>query len=61
LMEDAGAENVGMDGDWIVGFISPANKIRVLGSLINSNYVVQDVVIEPANIDSEYFKLFEAK
>ncbi|MFI5421537.1 MAG: ABC transporter ATP-binding protein [Nitrososphaerales archaeon] len=61
LMEDAGAENVGMDGEWIVGYISPSNKVRVIGSLIKSNYVVQDLVIEPANIDSEYFKLFEQK
>ncbi len=61
LMEGAGAEDVTMDGEWIVAFVSPANKVKVIGSLIQSNYRVQDLVIEPANIDSEYFKLFEAK
>lgn len=61
LMESAGAEDVALDGEWIVAFVSPENKVKVIGSLIQSNYHVQDVVIEPANIDSEYFKLFEQK
>jgi hypothetical protein len=50
-MEDAGAENVGMDGEWIIGFVSLSNKVRIIGSLIQSNYIVQDLVIEPANIN----------
>jgi len=59
LMEGAGAEDVALDGEWIVAFVAPENKVKVIGSLIQSNYKVQDLVIEPANIDSEYFKLFD--
>jgi ABC-2 type transport system ATP-binding protein len=61
VMEDAGAENVSLDGEWIAAFIAPSNKAKVLGKLMQSNYQIQDLVVEPANIDSEYFKLFETK
>jgi ABC-type multidrug transport system ATPase subunit len=61
VMEDAGAEEVGLDGEWIKAFVSPRNKVKVIGKLMQSNYEIQDLVVEPANIDVEYFKLFEAK
>lgn len=61
VMEDSGAEGVSLDGEWIKAFVSPSNKVKVIGKLIESNYQIQDLVVEPANIDVEYFKLFQEK
>ena len=59
LIQDLVGSEVIVKGNWLTASLMSADKMKVLKSLIDSGIRVDDLLIEPTSIESEYLKLID--
>ena len=59
LLDSYKVTEVEARGEWIIAFMPAEIKMKVVRALLNGGIAVEDLLIERAKIESEYFKIIQ--